>query len=127
MASESCFSTRGRVIDCFRSSLTPKTVEGLICMQNWLLGDDIAEVVDDCSIENLEFYEEVEKDHESTASSKTNVCPAPIPREKGKGKLEAVGIYWNQVLLHPTLSGNILTESTYLVTNDLFPCSSCGK
>ncbi|XP_062012525.1 zinc finger BED domain-containing protein RICESLEEPER 2-like [Rosa rugosa] len=29
--------------------------------------------------------------HESTASSKTNVCPAPIPRAKGKGKLGAVG------------------------------------
>ncbi|PRQ52283.1 hypothetical protein RchiOBHm_Chr2g0153771 [Rosa chinensis] len=54
-----------------------------------MLGDDIAEVVDDCSIENLEFYEEVEQEHESTASSKTNVCPAPNPRAKGKGKLGA--------------------------------------
>ncbi|KAL6554729.1 hypothetical protein OROHE_007468 [Orobanche hederae] len=35
-----CFSTEGRVIDCFRSSLTPKSVEGLIYMQNWMLGDD---------------------------------------------------------------------------------------
>ncbi|KAM5546439.1 zinc finger BED domain-containing protein RICESLEEPER 2-like, partial [Rosa sericea] len=90
VASESCFSTGGRVIDTFRSSLTPKTVEGLICMQSWMLGDEIAEIQDDCTIENIEFYEAVEHEHESTASSK-NVCPAPVPRAKGKGKSVAAG------------------------------------
>jgi hypothetical protein len=36
VASESAFSTGGRIIDHFRISLAPKTVETLICTHNWL-------------------------------------------------------------------------------------------
>ena len=36
VASESAFSTRGRVLDPFRSSLTPRIVEALICTQDWM-------------------------------------------------------------------------------------------
>ena len=32
--SESAFSTGGCILDLFRSSLSPKTVEGLICLKN---------------------------------------------------------------------------------------------
>ncbi|GJY54123.1 zinc finger BED domain-containing protein RICESLEEPER 2-like protein [Tanacetum coccineum] len=50
-ASESAFSTRGRVLDAFRSSLTPTLVEALICSQNWLRSKpilfDIEEKLDD--------------------------------------------------------------------------------
>ena len=36
VASESAFSTSGRILDPFRSSLTAKTVETLVCTKIWL-------------------------------------------------------------------------------------------
>jgi hypothetical protein len=36
IASESAFSNEGRILDPFRSSLSPLTVEALICTQDWL-------------------------------------------------------------------------------------------
>ncbi|GFS42082.1 hypothetical protein Acr_00g0078000 [Actinidia rufa] len=36
VASESTFSTGGRILDPFRSSLSPMMVEVLVCAQNWL-------------------------------------------------------------------------------------------
>jgi hypothetical protein len=43
VASESAFSTGGRVIDPFWSSLAPKTMEVLICTQNWLRSSCVSE------------------------------------------------------------------------------------
>jgi len=41
VASESAFSTGGRVVDSSRCSLAPKTVEAVICTQNCLNSDPI--------------------------------------------------------------------------------------
>ena len=36
VASESVFSTGGRVLDPYRCSLTPQMVEALVCTQDWI-------------------------------------------------------------------------------------------
>jgi len=38
IASECAFSTGGRVVSLYRSCLTPKIVEVLVCTQDWLRG-----------------------------------------------------------------------------------------
>ncbi|XP_054805388.1 uncharacterized protein LOC129308331 [Prosopis cineraria] len=54
---ESTFSTGGRVLDAFRSSLTPKVVQALICAKNWLR-HSIPVVVE----EKLDDIQRIERD-----------------------------------------------------------------
>ncbi|KAF7839307.1 zinc finger BED domain-containing protein RICESLEEPER 2-like [Senna tora] len=57
IASESAFSTGGRVIDTYRSSLAPKTIEALISAQNWFRSKPLSMEIEECAddIEKLEL------------------------------------------------------------------------
>ncbi|KAC9702932.1 hypothetical protein E3N88_45363 [Mikania micrantha] len=56
VASESTSSTGGRVLDSFRSSLTPQAVEALICCQDWIRSNGVASNVEE-SIEDIDRLE----------------------------------------------------------------------
>ena len=56
VAFESTFSTSGRVLDAFRSSLTPKLVEALIYIHNWIKTPNINIFVEE-NIDEVELFE----------------------------------------------------------------------
>jgi hypothetical protein len=56
VASESAFSAGGQTLDDFRTSLTPRMVERLICANDWLHGGNYVSVEEDT--EQLALLEE---------------------------------------------------------------------
>ena len=57
VASECAFSIGGRVLDPFRSLLSPKKVEALVCAQDWLRRS-LEPVDDDEELEDLDKFDE---------------------------------------------------------------------
>ncbi|XP_019190500.1 PREDICTED: zinc finger BED domain-containing protein RICESLEEPER 2-like [Ipomoea nil] len=103
VASKSAFSTSGRVLDAFRSSLTPRIVEALVCAQDWLRLSNQPISIE----ENIEDVERIEKELCCTSSTGTgmptivvlyHVCVSMIqinvPREAGKLELETGKCSW---------------------------------
>ncbi|XP_009775322.1 zinc finger BED domain-containing protein RICESLEEPER 2-like [Nicotiana sylvestris] len=45
VASECAFSMGGRLLDSFRSSLTPKLVQALVCLQDWLQNEKLKQPI----------------------------------------------------------------------------------
>ncbi|CAI8586093.1 unnamed protein product [Vicia faba] len=64
IASESAFSNGGRVISDYRTCLTPKMVEALVFMQDWLKGESISLF----SEENLDEIHQLEQEITSQTS-----------------------------------------------------------
>ncbi|CAN4121086.1 unnamed protein product [Withania somnifera] len=64
VASECAFSTGGHVLDPFRSSLTPKLVQCIICLQDWLRSESIPINIE----EDLEYLEQLELDMASVGT-----------------------------------------------------------
>ncbi|KAL5719028.1 hypothetical protein ACHQM5_011864 [Ranunculus cassubicifolius] len=62
VASESAFSTGGRILDSFRSSLRPNTVEALICTQNWIRST--TKPIDvQADLKEVEEYDEIDAEY----------------------------------------------------------------
>ncbi|GAB2292202.1 hypothetical protein Dimus_038191 [Dionaea muscipula] len=59
VASESTFSLEKRIVDPFRSSLSSKMVEALVCTNDWLRAEDFC-LYKNPTDEEIEFYREIE-------------------------------------------------------------------
>ena len=57
IASESSFSARGRILNPYQTSLTPRMVQVLVCMQDWLKGIYFSMFIDE-DFKELEKFEQ---------------------------------------------------------------------
>ncbi|KAM3284668.1 hypothetical protein P3S67_023467 [Capsicum chacoense] len=63
VASECAFSTDGRILDSFRSSLTPKLVQILVCLQDWIRSESQPISIE----EDIDVLEKLEQELANTS------------------------------------------------------------
>ncbi|KAG5000544.1 hypothetical protein JHK87_021616 [Glycine soja] len=71
VVSESSFGAGGRIFDPYRSSLTPRMVEVLVCMQDWLKGTSFSMFTDENFKELEKFEQDMLSPHEGTSLTTT--------------------------------------------------------
>eukprot|EP00267_Zea_mays_P054567 XP_020407811.1 zinc finger BED domain-containing protein RICESLEEPER 2-like [Zea mays] len=79
VASEYAFSTSGRILDDFRSSLTPFMLEALVCTQDWLRWSvpvDIIENIEELTMLEKELLEEFGAKGKGKEQASTSVSHA---------------------------------------------------
>ncbi|CAL2264453.1 unnamed protein product [Prunus armeniaca] len=76
VASENAFSLGKRIVDPFRSSLTPKMVEALVCTSDWLRADEFC-FYKEPTDEELAFYKELEALEANVAGTQTSTTLPP--------------------------------------------------
>jgi len=76
VASELAFSTGGRILDPFRSSLAPEMVQSLICTQNWL--QSLVQISLRQAMDDIELFEDYGKSFlEAKLASPSAASPSP--------------------------------------------------
>ncbi|GKB14705.1 zinc finger BED domain-containing protein RICESLEEPER 2-like protein [Tanacetum coccineum] len=87
VASESVFSTGGRVLDAFRSSLSPPVVESLICTQDWFRENSMM-------LDVAENWDEIQKIEEARERGKQCFLRWSSERIDGSLLLSLFGFLW---------------------------------
>ncbi|KAK1379810.1 hypothetical protein POM88_026554 [Heracleum sosnowskyi] len=77
VASESAFSTSGHILDPFRSSLSPKLVEALVCTQSWLKGQQGGLKLDSY-VDETNSYQFIEEENADQATEKNKTVTKNI-------------------------------------------------
>ncbi|KAG6481498.1 hypothetical protein ZIOFF_058102 [Zingiber officinale] len=78
VASESAFSLGKRIVDPFKSSLSPKMVEALVCTSDWLRAEEFS-FWKDPTDDDLELYKEIEEieKNANVSQDRSNTSSSP--------------------------------------------------